>query len=233
MPGAPRSSAATVARGGVLDVDEGEGAGALADDRQPALQHFLGLLSRRGRSRCRGRRTSRSGGPGPRSPRPRAPGARARRPPRRRAELARRIGEQRRLLVLDPVALGRVEEGDALGDEPPRAGRRAPPRSGCGCPRCASGWSPPGSRSSGCSAAAARSARGRRPRAPPRPPPPSAAASKTSQTTAFAPAARISSARSSRRVIPVTSCPAATSCRTSGLPIAPAGSGDEDLHPRS
>ena len=44
-----------------------------------------------------------------------------------RAEAARRVVEGRRLLVLDPVALGRVEEGDALGA---RAARARRPRRG-------------------------------------------------------------------------------------------------------
>ena len=49
----------------------------------------------------------------------------------------------------------------------------------------------------------------------------SASRSNTSATAARAPAARTASARSSERVMPVTSCPAATSFATSGLPIAP------------
>jgi hypothetical protein len=46
-------------------------------------------------------------------------------------------------------------------------------------------------------------------------------ASKTSQTTPSAPAFRTASARSSNRVIAVTSCPAARRRSTSGRPIAP------------
>jgi hypothetical protein len=46
-------------------------------------------------------------------------------------------------------------------------------------------------------------------------------ASNTSQTTGSAPTASSCAARSTERVIAVTSCRAFTSCGTSGLPITP------------
>ena len=64
---------------------------------------------------------------------------------RRRRNSPGAVDVERRVLVLDPVALRRVEEGDALGDEPAGPGR---PRRGdqvAGRPRCGPGWSPRGS----------------------------------------------------------------------------------------
>ena len=46
-------------------------------------------------------------------------------------------------------------------------------------------------------------------------------ASNTSHTTGSAPTASSCAARSTERVIAVTSCPASNSCGTSGLPITP------------
>src|SRR5687768_18367967 len=48
-----------------------------------------------------------------------------------------------------------------------------------------------------------------------------ASASNTSQTTGSAPNASSCAARSTERVIAVTSCPAFNSCGTSGLPMTP------------
>ena len=107
----------------VVDVDEGEGAGALADHRQPALHHFLGLLT-----------AAVVVGAGPVEPAvaeddaldalggedlPLEVGHRL----ECRPEAAGGVVEQRRLLVLDPAALRPVGEGDALGDDAPRARR--------------------------------------------------------------------------------------------------------------
>ena len=98
--------------------------------------------SRRGRSRCRGRRTGRSGARAPRSPRlPSTSRSWASIPFTPWSNGAGGVVVGSRLLVLDQVALRRVEEGDALGHVAAGAGRRAPPSSGCRRPRCAPGWS--------------------------------------------------------------------------------------------
>ena len=59
----------------------------------------------------------------------------------------------------------------------------------------------------------------------------SAAASKASTTTGSAPRSRIRAARSSERVLPVTSWPAARSMGSSLLPIAPAAPATKTLTP--
>ena len=68
-PAGPPSTAATVAVGGVLDVDERPDARALADDGELALADQLDLAAAAGRARiaCRGRRSSRSAARCPRS----------------------------------------------------------------------------------------------------------------------------------------------------------------------